>query len=179
MNLIFRLLRIIIQGLRAPKMDYLDTSIVTFRVWPFDMDINRHMNNARYLSLMDLGRVDYLIRTGLAGVARRNKWMPVLGASNVRWRLALLFGDKVELHTKLLCWDDKWFYIEHKVIRKDNVVACHAIVKALFVSPKYGSISAKRLIEKNTPNMVSPPMPESVKKWVASQESMRQEVHQE
>ena len=30
------------------------------RVWPNDLDTNAHMNNGRYLTLMDLGRFDLM-----------------------------------------------------------------------------------------------------------------------
>lgn len=42
-------------GRRLP-LDLLDASVVGFRVWPTDLDINLHMTNARYLSVMDAGR---------------------------------------------------------------------------------------------------------------------------
>ncbi|MEM1003338.1 MAG: thioesterase family protein [Bacteroidota bacterium] len=170
MNLYFRLMRILVLALRQDILDIFDTSITRFRVWPTDMDINRHMNNAKYLSLMDLGRLDFLIRTGLGRVVLKNKWMPVLGSSNVRWRRALHFFQKFELHTRLLCWDEKWFYIEQRVI-KDDQVMCHAIVKGIFVGSK-GSIAAQKLISNNRPELLSPPMPESVKHWILSEQEM-------
>ena len=56
MNLIFRLLRILVWGLVGPRLDPLGRSIVSFRVWPNDLDINIHMNNGRYLTIMDIVR---------------------------------------------------------------------------------------------------------------------------
>ena len=38
---------------------------------PTDIDLLRHMNNGRYLSLFDLGRWDLLVRTGLLDVMKR------------------------------------------------------------------------------------------------------------
>ena len=40
----------------------LDQDALQMRVWPNDIDFNFHMNNARYLSLMDFGRMHLLAR---------------------------------------------------------------------------------------------------------------------
>ena len=41
------------------------TSCVELIVLPNDLDTNLHMNNGRYLTLMDLGRLDLFVRSGL------------------------------------------------------------------------------------------------------------------
>ncbi|HBU98209.1 MAG TPA: thioesterase, partial [Thalassospira lucentensis] len=56
MNLIFRLIRVLILSLVRSRLDPLDPSVLHFRAWPFDLDINVHMTNSRYFALMDLGR---------------------------------------------------------------------------------------------------------------------------
>ncbi len=38
---------------------------MTFRVLPTDLDVLGHMNNGVYLSIMDLGRMDLLQRSGI------------------------------------------------------------------------------------------------------------------
>ena len=64
MNLIFRLIRIVIAALMGQRLGLLDTSEVRLRVWPSDLDFNLHMNNGRYFTVMDLGRIDLMIRIG-------------------------------------------------------------------------------------------------------------------
>ena len=44
------------------------------RVLPNDLDTNLHLNNGRYLTLMDLGRVDLMLRMGVMGELRRRRW---------------------------------------------------------------------------------------------------------
>ena len=58
-----------------------DESRLTFRVLPNDLDLNLHMNNGRYLTFMDLGRVHLLAQNGLLAHIRRACWMPVLAAA--------------------------------------------------------------------------------------------------
>ena len=40
-------------------------SVLSFRCLPTDIDINMHLNNARYMMLADLGRIDIFFRCGL------------------------------------------------------------------------------------------------------------------
>ena len=71
MNLWLRVLHLIITSFFRPRLDPVrDVSRLTFRVWPHDLDTSLHMNNGRYWTLMDLGRTDIMIRSGL--------WRPIL-----------------------------------------------------------------------------------------------------
>ena len=49
-----------------------DVRASPFRVWPHDLDTSLHMNNGRYWTLMDLGRADLMIRSGLWPSILRN-----------------------------------------------------------------------------------------------------------
>src|SRR5258706_9609368 len=65
MNMFFRLIRIYLRARWSSARDPLRISRLTFIVSPTDLDIFRHMNNGVYFSIMDLGRVDMLVRSGL------------------------------------------------------------------------------------------------------------------
>ena len=54
MNLYFRLLLAVLKALRAPRARLGETVELTLRVWPTDLDLNGHMNNGRYLTMVDL-----------------------------------------------------------------------------------------------------------------------------
>jgi len=127
-----RLLRVIIATFFRPRLGFLDESVLWFVVSPGDLDVNVHMNNARYLAVMDLGRADLLLRTGLWTTLRQLKLAPVLGATMVRYRRSLKPFQRFCLRSRLVAWDEKWFYIEH-IIQRDGVTACSAVVKATFV----------------------------------------------
>jgi len=59
MNLWFRLIALVFTAWRAtPFRSTDDVSRVHARVWPTDLDLSLHVNNGRYLTLMDLGRSD-------------------------------------------------------------------------------------------------------------------------
>lgn len=67
-------------------------------VWA-DCDINCHMNNSRYLALMDLGRYHYSLVTGLARVFLRRKWFPVLARAEIDFKRPIKPGERIVLET--------------------------------------------------------------------------------
>jgi acyl-CoA thioesterase FadM len=160
MNLLFRLVRVLIRALLKSRIGVLDTSELTFRVWPFDLDLNLHMTNARYLSMMDLGRTDLLIRAGMLGTVVRERWSPVVGNTNIRFRRSLKPFQRFTLKTRLLCWDEKWFYMEQR-IESDRGVHSEAIVRGLFRGPD-GSVPSRKLLERLEYDMETPPFPPEV-----------------
>ena len=68
MNLYLRLLFLLLGIWRLPPRGLLEASRAVFRVLPNDCDMNLHMNNGRYLSFMDLGRVHLMAQSGLLKV---------------------------------------------------------------------------------------------------------------
>jgi len=133
LNLYFRLLRTLLLTFFQPKVAFHDQVRLNFLVWPTDLDLNMHMNNGRYLTLMDLGRLQLMMRTGLLKFILRNHWMPVLGAVSMRYRRPLAPLRRFTLATRLLSWDEKWFYIEHKFLVKEEVMAV-AVVRAVILA---------------------------------------------
>lgn len=69
MNLYLRRLWLLVQLPFVRRAGLLAPSRLTLRVWPTDCDLNFHMNNGRYLTFMDLGRVHLLAQMGLLAVA--------------------------------------------------------------------------------------------------------------
>ncbi|MCW9001246.1 MAG: acyl-CoA thioesterase, partial [Rhodospirillales bacterium] len=89
MHPILRTLKVVLGGWRKPPGGLFTESVVHFRVWPNDLDVNMHMNNGRYLTLMDLGRLDLIIRSGFLKVLMERKWAPVAGSAAIRFKRPL------------------------------------------------------------------------------------------
>src|SRR5690625_2862882 len=62
-NMYLRLLLFMIRVRFASRLSIWDTSHTAFRVNLADLDVQRHMNNGRFLSIMDLGRMDLMLRS--------------------------------------------------------------------------------------------------------------------
>ncbi|UEM21852.1 thioesterase family protein [Skermanella mucosa] len=157
MNLVFRMIKVLLAALFGRRRDLMDESVLTFRVWPNDLDVNLHMNNGRYLTIMDLGRMDLMIRCGLARPIIRNRWMPVLGGASVRFRRSLKPFERFRLHTRVLGWDAKWVYMEHRIESMDGRVAAHATVRGLFKS-RAGTVEPAEILRLLGRDVESPPM---------------------
>ena len=171
MNLFLRMLKVMLAALMGGRLDVMDRSVLTFRVWPNDLDINMHMNNGRYLTIMDLGRADLMIRCGLAGIILKRRWMPVMGSGTIRFRRSLSPFQKFRLHTRILCWDRKWVFLEHKVETADGQLAAVAVVRGLFRT-RSGTVLPAEVLQAVGSDSASPPMPEAIKSWIAAEEDI-------
>jgi len=167
MNLLLRLIWVLIRAPFRRKLHPLSESVLQMRVMPNDLDLNMHMNNGRYLSLMDLGRVDLLLRSGVLGAMLKLQWQPLVGAVNIRYRLSLLPFAKYRLHTKIVAWDEKWIYIEQRFEQKNRLIA-RGHIKALFRSPQ-GNVKPEEVFGLLKMNIDPPAIPERVRKWIENE----------
>ena len=60
MNLYLRLLLIWLRNWRSGIAHHQHVARTSFRVMPHDIDMFGHMNNGRYLQIMDVARVDWM-----------------------------------------------------------------------------------------------------------------------
>jgi acyl-CoA thioesterase FadM len=163
MNLIFRLLWVALASLRRPRLGPLDESVLRLTVLPTDLDLNGHLNNGRYLTLMDLGRVDLLLRTGVVTAMRRNRWSGVVASVTVSFRRALNPFQRYELRTRLIGWDERWFFMEQRFTRGGHLCA-YALVKVQFAA-RGRRVAPREMAEAIHPGATSPPLPQAVRDW--------------
>ena len=171
MNLYLRLFKVIVAGLFARRIDTLGESSIVLRCWPNDLDFNMHMNNGRYLTLMDLGRLDLVVRAGLLGIAFRKGWMPVLAAATIRFRRSLDPFQRFRLRTRVLGWDDRNVIMEQVFETLDGHVAARALVRGVFRS-KGGTVPTREIAVAAGWPSESPELPERVTAWLASEDSL-------
>ncbi len=153
-------------------MHPLDEARLKLFVLPTDLDIAGHINNGRYLSLLDLVRFDLMDRVGLVTVARRLKAWPVLGAITVRYRRELRLWQPFTITARILCWDEKSVYFEHRFIDRDGVVACHALARGLLRDRK-GALPVSSLLAELGHALDSPDWPDAVRQWAAAEAAQR------
>ncbi|ROR34107.1 thioesterase family protein [Inmirania thermothiophila] len=162
MNLWLRLLWLLgVRGWLRPRVGLLEPSVLALRVWPGDLDLNGHMNNARYLAVMDLGRLDLLRRAGLLGTVLRRRWRPVLGAAAIRFRRPLAPLARYALVTRVAGWDEKWFYLEQRFERGGDLCAA-AWVQGLFAGPR-GRVPTAEVLAAAGHRGASPALPEAAR----------------
>jgi len=163
MVLLFRLAAIIIRNLFRRRMEMRGESVLHFRVLPTDMDLNFHLNDGRYVSLSGLGRVDLMMRTGLLQRAVRRGWYPVVGAAIIRYRREIRWLESFTLHSRIVGWDEKWFYFEHR-FEKDGNVAAIAYARGV-MRTRAGAVPSSDVLALVGWSEPSPPLPEAVERW--------------
>ncbi|PIQ86997.1 MAG: thioesterase [Candidatus Omnitrophica bacterium CG11_big_fil_rev_8_21_14_0_20_45_26] len=167
MNLYWRLFMIRLKAWLGKKLKPMDESRIRLRIYPNDLDTYFHVNNGRYLTLMDLGRMDLFMRAGILGKMKPKRWRFFLGSSTIRFRRSLKMFQSFELRTRIVCWTDKWLLVEQKFIRHESVVAA-GYIKGVFYGAK-GSISMEEALGVIQPGQISPPVPESIAWWLKSE----------
>ena len=146
--------------LPLPAMGVLETDTLRLRVWPNDVDFNLHLNNARYLNVMDYGRIHMLARMGLLKPAIQAHWIPVVGGVWITYRRSLGLWARYELATRLVGWDERWFYFEQTFVGKDGLAAVGWVKGALLEGT--AAVAPQKIAELAEPGILSPPLSESI-----------------
>jgi acyl-CoA thioesterase FadM len=148
-NLYLRLLLTLLKALRAPRIAPGEVVELRLCVLPNDLDLNGHMNNGRYLTMVDLALATVFIRSGFARLCLARRWRPMGGGSIVYFRKALTVFQRFTLRFSVTAWDEFWSYCRFEFVR-DGLVRAAEIYPALgFDGP-------------------SPPMPEDLLAWIAA-----------
>ena len=146
-----------------PKIGVFEEDRVRMRVWPNDIDFNFHLNNSRYLTCMDYGRIHQLAAAGILDLAVRRRWTPLVGSIDIVYRRSLPLWAPFTLTTRTRCWDSKWFYSE-QTLRSRQGLASTAWVKSLF-QEQGRNLPPQSVIDLIAPGLASPPIPDGVLAW--------------
>lgn len=147
------------------KIGPLDSSVVRFRCLPHDCDLNRHLNAGRFISFTDVARVELLGRMRVLERALKLGWRPIVGGMTVRYRRSILPFERFSITTRLLAWDEKWFYLEHVVENKAGELAAHVVARTL-LRGNGRNVEPRELVAlMNLGDLQSPPLPEFVEQW--------------
>jgi acyl-CoA thioesterase FadM len=160
--MLLRTLLMMITSRWKPRKDFREVGRVIMHVMPNDLDLLRHVNNGIYLSLMDLGRMDMMIRSGKWQQLSRLGWYPVAASVTVTYRRSLRLWQKYTLETKVIGFDEKAMYVEQRFVRDDEVYVA-AIMRARFLRKSGGTVTVAEMGELAGIDPASMPIP----KWVA------------
>ncbi|GAA3070828.1 MULTISPECIES: acyl-CoA thioesterase [Actinomycetes] len=145
MHVIFRTLLTLLRARRRPPLSPWETSTVTLRALPTDIDIAMHINNGQYFSLFDLGRFDLMARAGLWRRMRELGWSPVVQAEQITFRKSVTFLTRFEIHTRMLGMDEKSIYFEQRVV-VDGEIYVRAHIAARLLSGS-GPVTNEQILD--------------------------------
>lgn len=161
----FRLAFAVVASLFKKRVGLMDQTLLRMRIWPNDLDLNVHANSGRYLSFMDVGRMDFLARMKLLRKVVRRGWRPIAGGAMISYRKSLLPFEAFTVKSRLLSWDEKWFYFEHVIENGKGELSAIATVRGLFLSDSGKVAPAEFLSFAGQPGLASPALPEFIVRW--------------
>jgi acyl-CoA thioesterase FadM len=172
-NLFFRLIYTLLVSRFRSACPPLGPCRTPFRVWPSDLDVLRHMNNGVYLSILDLARVDLMIRSGVFRKLNAQGWYPVIASETIQFRKSLELFDRFDVITQMLGWDDKAFLLLQQFERRGAIIATAAI-RARFLKRSGGTVSPQELLSLVNHTGPAPELPDWVRRWNDDQVALRE-----
>jgi acyl-CoA thioesterase FadM len=107
-----------------------DESRLTFRCLPTDVDTNLHLNNARYMMLADVGRVDIFLRSGLIELARKRGWAPMMGGLQAVYVREIRMWKRFDVVSTVETWEDTQVIGRHRFVLEDGRTAALVLTAA-------------------------------------------------
>jgi acyl-CoA thioesterase FadM len=150
---------------RLPKLGLFDTHVSHHLCWPQDIDPWVELNNGRTLTLYDLGRLPLFQRNGVVEMMRKHRWGGTVAGSSVRYRRRVRMGQRVEMRSRLLGWDDRFVYVSQSLWRGGDCTS-QALIRTAVVDAD-GLVPTPRL--EAVAGQPSPALPGWVTAWAEAE----------
>lgn len=118
-----------------------DVVVTRFRVMPWDCDLNVHLTNGRYPTWLDLHRTQFFLQLGAAPLFIKQGWRSVLASQSVTFIREIKPLAAVRVEGRVLHWDEKYFYIEHRFLVNGRLHAKALARVAMLHNGKVASFS--------------------------------------
>lgn len=148
---------------RKSPLGIFDTHSRAMTCLPLDADMFWEMNNGRILTFYDLGRYALGQRIGLMRTLRDRGWGLVVAGASVRYRARIRPFQRFDLRTRLLGWDQRFFYLEQAMWRGD--VACNHALMRTGVTEKGRLVETRRVADAMGLSPDSPRLPDWAASW--------------
>lgn len=167
-----RFFLLLLQCLLTRTQGLLEDFKVSFLALPFiDTDVSRLFTQT-YATYMGLCRWHFVFHSEFRNLALKKAWVPVTASETMEYKRSIKAFSRVQVTTKLLCWNEKRFYLEQTFSVKGNVHA-RAYLEGLIRGPK-GHLKPPEVFKELGVEQDSPPMPEYLKLWISSKEACPQ-----
>ncbi len=103
---------------------------LSFRCLPTDIDSNLHLNNARYMMLADMGRIDLFARAGLIHLARKRRWAPMMGGLQAVYVREIRLWKSFDVVSTIETWEDTQVIGRHRFVIEDGRTAAVVMTTA-------------------------------------------------
>jgi acyl-CoA thioesterase FadM len=159
----FRLIDVLRRKDAPPTHGLLDEVTQEFRVGLTDIDLNLHLNNAKYLKYMDLARLEHMLCTGLLGRYLRGRTNAVIANTEISYIRELRTWQRFTVSARIAGWDDKYLYFEQR-FHADGRLCTHAFIRLAHLHRRK-SIPVAEAFARCGIEGTSPPLPLPVQRW--------------
>lgn len=118
-----------------PSKHILDWVITRYRVMPWDLDANLHMNNVKYLKYLERGRVEQMIHTPWLSIMFGNQLKGLIANTEISYVKEMRLFQKFKVETRISSWDEKYVYMEQLFTHKHTVFTS-AVIRLAVVDAK-------------------------------------------
>jgi acyl-CoA thioesterase FadM len=164
-----RLAKEVLKYSAAPRLGLFEAHVSTHRIWPWDLDPWRELNNGRTLTLFDLGRLPLFGRIGIVKGVASQGWGLTVAGNTTRYRRRLTVFQKVTMVSRCIGWDARFFYLEQSFWRGDDCTS-HMLLRAAVVG-KGGIIPPAQATATLGIHDESAPLPDWVLGWIRAEEA--------
>ena len=159
----FRFAREMFRARRLPALQPGEVHVTPLYCLPQDIDIQMEMNNGRIITLFDLGRVPMFERMGVVKKLSDLGWYGTIAGSSIRYRRRITLFQKLEIRSRAVGVDDRFFYIEQGIFRGDECCA-HGLLRAAITTGK-GIVPTREVLEKIGMASTIPALPDWARTW--------------
>jgi YbgC/YbaW family acyl-CoA thioester hydrolase len=161
-----QLLRVLARPRPAiPGQGILDPSVTTMRVRPPDLDLYLHVNNGVYLQMMDVARTNYIADLGGFPLLREKGWYPVVAAQTVTYRRSLTLGQRFDITTRVVGWDERVIYLEQVFTRGQDLCARGLVAGRFLARGSNERVPAPQVVALLGHGVAPPGLPAEVAGW--------------
>ncbi|AJE44744.1 acyl-CoA thioesterase [Celeribacter indicus] len=154
---------------KAPKLDLFDTHVSQHICMPWDIDIWLELNNGRTLTLFDLGRLPASIRTGVADAVKDGGYGMAVAGVSVRYRRRVTAFQKLEMWTRFVGFDGKFFYIEQSMWDRKGECCNHILVRGALLKNRR-MVPPHEFMSQLSPDIEPPALPDWVRAWCEAEQ---------
>lgn len=129
---------------RQPALPIDGTHVSHHTCLPGDLDPWSELNNGRTLTLYDLGRVPLVIRLGLIRALETQGWGLAIAGASVRYRRRVRVFHRLEMRSRVLGRDPRFFYIHQAMFRRGEAVSA-ALFRTAVTEPA-GIVATDRAV---------------------------------
>lgn len=150
-----------------PSASALGTHVLEGRAWPWLCDYQFHINNSRYLELMDYGRTQFFVSVGLVAPFLKGEIGGVAAGIQIVYRRPIDLMERYRLQTQLVGWDSRWYLHEQTFFKANGEVATRAFVRSMLRGPA-GPVSIGELLAAKGLATESPAPTEALQAFMSS-----------